>query len=117
MLTETLLQNQRTSSITVAQLIRQFGAGLTFSSHVFEDCSVYSAEDANGVTKLILHNRSPQAVAVSMKFVNVDHKEKGELIALNHDELVERSIEFEIDENMSIEVPAESVYLIMIPAQ
>jgi len=101
----------------MAQLIRQFGVGLTFSSHVFEDCCIYSAEDANGATRLILHNRCDQPTKISLKFLSLNRKTKGNLIALNHNELAEKVVEIAVDKNQSIEIPAESVYLLMIPAQ
>lgn len=110
------MQEQKTSSLVTAQMIRQFGVGLTFSSRNLEDCCIYTAKESDGTKRLILHNRSLEPAKVSLKFLDIERKTRASMTTVNRAGLAEKVVDVVIDKNQVIEIPAESVFLIMIPA-
>lgn len=117
MLIDTYLHKQNPPARTIAEWIWQFGAGLTFNSRVYEDCSIYSAQDSQGTNRLILHNRSEQTISVSLKGLGLNYKGRAQLIAMDCQEVDQGISDVELDSSFTLLLPAESVSLLLIPPQ
>lgn len=117
MLTDTLLHKTNATTLSASQMVQRFSSGVTFSSRVYEDCSIYSADDREGNTRMILHNRSPRDISISMKALNLKHIGKAVLFASDSCRFHEHISEVEIDKDFTVIVPAESVTLLLVPLQ
>ena len=77
MLTDTLLHKTNATTLSASQMVQRFSSGVTFSSRVYEDCSIYSADDREGNTRMRVEGKAVAGCIVPLpaagtKSVRVD---------------------------------------------
>jgi len=100
----------------VHMLYKQFGANLVESTSGIEGVSIYAALNDDGALTLILVNTSLNDVQAPIEINGFDPAAMGQLTLLDSSHAADETSTYSTSNHFALDLPAESVTLLVIPA-